>query len=173
MINVRTELIYHEIARRLLLKQDESEICQAMQLPQKSLDHIQKRPDFRILVDQLRDKAYRGVDKTINESARSLTEKIAEVAVESFDRLQALLRTANSPTLIKDIAQDFLDRAGYAKTQPLNQTVVNIGTLEASVLTDALKREREARERLDGQDISRLARPIKETFDERRNNKGE
>jgi hypothetical protein len=171
-MRARLELLHHEIARRLLLKQSDEEISQATGLKLATVKRTQEHPEFRDLLDRLRDKHYVGVDAVIGEKVKSITEQLQGVAQESFNRLEALLKSS-SETIVRDVAQDFLDRAGYAKATPAMQTVVNIGTLEAGILVDALKREREARTLQGDKDLLKLAKPISEHANERRDNASE
>jgi hypothetical protein len=166
-MKARLELVYHELARRMLLRQTDDEIGQHMGLKTQSVKRIQDNPQFREVLESLRDKSYQGLDRSIENKAKSMIERITEAADESYDRLRVLLKTSSSEQIVRDVAQDFMDRAGYGKATPTNQTTVNIGSLEASVLMDALRREREARELQDGKDPKNLAKPITEHVESR------
>lgn len=171
-MKARLELVYHEMARRMLLRQTDEEIAQHMGLKHQSVKRIQENPQFREVLESLRDKAYQGLDRAIENKAKSMVERISEAADESYTRLLVLLKTSQSEQVVRDVAQDFMDRAGFGKAQPTNQTTVNIGSLEASVLMDALRREREARELQTGKDPKGLAKPILEHVEDRKANSG-
>lgn len=169
-MNVRLELTYHEIARRLLLKQQDEEICQAMGLKATSLKNLTKRPDFRAIIDELRQRSYENVDGSIKAQATDLTTRIKQDATESYDRLLALLRSSASESIVRDVAQDLLDRAGYGRAEKEVKATIQIGPLETSVLVDALRREREAHELNKDKDLPGLAKPIREGLDAGREN---
>ena len=166
-MKARLDLVYHEIARRMLLKQTDEEIAIHSGLKLASVKRMQDNPQFREILEALRNKAYAGVDRAIEGKTKSMVERLSEAADESYDRLRVLLKTSSSEQIVRDVAQDFMDRAGFGKAQPQNTTTVNIGTLEASVLMDALKREREARALQGDKDPLKLAKPITEHVEER------
>jgi len=139
-------LTYNEIARRLLLKQEPSEIAQAMLIHEDQVKRAMLRPDFKEILQRLQDKMYSGVDRTLASDARNLREELQGAAFASFDRLVELQRTAASESVIVNISQDLLDRAGYGKTTKLvEEHTIRIDPLDAEVLTAALAREKEGR----------------------------
>jgi transposase len=161
-MNARLELTHHEIARRLLLRQSDEEIAQAMGVKVTTVKRLQSKPEFREILEQVRGQAYSGLDKRIEEERTDLASRIRQDAAESYDRLLALLHNSQSEAIVRDVAQDLLDRAGYGPKREEAKTVINIGPLETSVLVDALRREREAHEKLGDKDPLSLAKPIRE-----------
>ena len=157
------ELTYHEIARLVLLHQTPEQICQRTGLSYTAVTGIMRRSEFKLIYEKLRTKNFEPIDDLLEKQTRDIAEEIKNSAAESFDRLMTLLRSSSSETIQRDVAQDLLDRAGHGKkaadTPPVT---INIGTLEAEVLIDALKREQEARERLEGRNILDLAEPAEE-----------
>jgi len=166
-MKARMELLHHEVVRRLLLKQSDEEIAQHTGLKLSTVKRMQDHPEFRDLLVKMRDKHYAGVDAVIGEKAQSMTEQLQGVAQDSFNRLKALLGSS-SEAIVRDVAQDFLDRAGFGKAAPAPQTIIHIGPLEAEVIAGSLKREREARELQGNKDPLKLARPVEEHATERR-----
>jgi len=147
---VEFELLYHEVARRLLLKQNVEEIALASGLHKDTVINLMRRPRFRTILDELREKAYRPLDKQIEANKRNIKQEIQDVAGESLDRLKHLLVAASSETLSADIAKDFLDRAGFGKQLVAKDEItIKVDELTASILATALQRERQGRERLE------------------------
>ncbi len=117
----------------------------------QTLKHSIRRPFFQNILQELRDEAYQPLDHDIRKRVRNLREEIAEAAVESFDRLINLLRSTNNEALIRDIAQDFLDRAGYSKTSKVEvEETFKISPEDMEQIRSALIKEKEASERLKG-----------------------
>lgn len=165
---VRFDLLCHEIARMMLLKLTDEQICDRTNLKPTSLRRLQSQPHFRQILNDLRDKSFQQVDDTIALTRRDLKPDLQRAAEESFDRLEAILMDdATEKSLVRDIGQDFLDRAGYTRKPDAGPIQINIGTLEAAVLKGALDLERQARERLEAHD--KLVKPVKEHAAERGN----
>ena len=153
--NLVLELTYHEVARRLLLKQQPREIAEAMHMRIEALNTMLKRREFRCVFDALSARAHEPLDQAIDQRSRNIRREIEDHAAFAFDKLKDLLSGAHSEVVQKDIAQDFLDRAGFAAaapTQPQIQVVIN--PLEAEVIASALDRERQGRERLEQQHVT-------------------
>jgi len=160
--NVVLDLTYNEIARRLLLHQQPEEIAQAMNLNLSTLKQALRRPDFRKVLQELKDKTYEGVDKAIESDVRNIRQEIVDMAGPSLNRLKTLLEHAASEGIQKDVAQDFLDRAGYSKapeTKPAIQVIIS--PIEADVIATALQKEKEGRQRLENLELQ-LAKKAKE-----------
>lgn len=141
---VTLSLTYHEVAHRLLLSQTEEQIAQAMSLEVTAVQGILNRKDFKPVLDELRDKAYAPMDRQIESKKRNIQLEIEDHAGESFDRLVTLMGDTKSDGIAKDIAQDFLNRAGIGKQAgkaPL--MTVNINPIHAKVITGALALEQE------------------------------
>jgi hypothetical protein len=159
------QVTYHEIARRILLKQSEADICQQMGLSLPTLQGITRRKEFLDVFEPLRAKAFEAVDAQIEHQGRDLRDEIKLACEESFDRLMMLLRISNNDAIMKDIAQDMLDRGGYgAKVEAQAPTIV-VNALDASVLMDALNKAREGKALLANKDVLALARPSQEHAD--------
>jgi hypothetical protein len=79
-----------------------------------------------------------------------------------------LLKLSNSEAIIKDVAQDMLDRGGYGKKVEDSRTVINIGTLEAAVLVEALRKEDEGAKLMGNRTTGDLTRAVGEHAKERR-----
>ena len=151
-------LLYQEIARRLLLHQEPPDISQAMAIPVDLIERILRRDDFIHLLNQLSAVKFAEADRLIEGEGRNLRADMEKAAVGSFDRLLQLQQTASSETLIAHISMDFLDRAGYSKVQKVETTqAIHIDALTAEVLTAALKREEQGRLALAGRDPKDLA----------------
>jgi hypothetical protein len=149
--------VYNEVARRLLLKQEVSEISQAMCIPEDALKALMRKPAFKEMLAQLQAKVYQSVDASLASDARNLREELSQAAFSSFDRLNTLLKTAASEAVVVNIAQDLLDRAGYGKTSKIiEERVIKIDPLEAEILTAALAREKEGREHLNTRSVDEL-----------------
>jgi len=139
-------LLYQEIARRLLLHQDVAEISQAMALPIPLIERTLRRDDFKNLLNNLSTQKFAEADRLIEGEGRNLRAEMEKAAVGSFDRLLQLQQTAASETLVAHISMDFLDRAGYSKVQKVEATTeIHIDPITAEVLTSALKREEQGR----------------------------
>jgi len=150
-MKTRTELALkaHEIARRLLAGQTVEQIAQETGYEVKRLQNTIRRPYFQQILADLRDEAYQVLDYDIKRRIRGLREEIAEAAVESFDRLVTLLRNTQNENLIRDIAQDFLDRAGYGKTSKVEvEETFKLAQEDVEQIREALLKEKEAGERL-------------------------
>jgi len=163
------EVTYQEVARRLLLKQSEDDICQQTGISLPALHGIMNRKDFQFLFRDLQTKLYKPIDDHLAEGTRNLRDEIEKASFDSFDRLMLLLKNSSSEAIAKDVAQDMLDRAGYGKKVDDNKTVINIGTLEASVLVEALKKEDEGAKRLGLKPALELTKTVGEHATERRN----
>lgn len=154
---VQFSLIYNEVARRLLLKQELGEIAQAMCIREESLKTMMLRPAFKELLAELQKTIYRPIDQGLVSDARNLREELQGAAFTSFDRLLALQKSAASEQVIMNISQDLLDRAGYAKTSKIiEERTVRIDPLDAEVLVSALAREKEGREHLSTKSVDDL-----------------
>lgn len=145
---VESEIIYHELARRLLLKQSIPEVAQAMRMKPQTVQAITRRDDFREVLEQIRKGAYRETDHRLKEDARNLEKEIRRAAVDSFDVLQELLVKARSEGTKMRVAQDMLNRAGYQQKEERAQVNIQINTTDAQVLAETLQKEKEARKRL-------------------------
>jgi len=146
---VQFQLMYNEIARRLLLKQEPSAIALSMGVHEDLVKRILRKPEFHKLIDTLQGNVLQPIDTHLKSEARNLRDEIDQAAFKSFDRLQGLLDTASSEAVVKDIAQDLLDRAGYVKTQKVEQTdFLKVDPLTASILISALDKEAEGRKTL-------------------------
>lgn len=163
------EVTYQEVARRLLLKQSEEDIGQAMGISQAALRGILARNDFKDIFRTLQQKMYDPIDAQLVQQGRNLKDEIEQACFDSFDRLMLLLKNSSSEAIAKDVAQDMLDRGGFGKKHEETRTVINIGALEASVLVEALRKEDEGRKRLDGRSILQLTKPVDEHATDRRN----
>ena len=156
-------LVYNEVARRLLLKQETSEISQAMCVPETALATLIRKPAFQAVLQELQTKMYKGVDSTLASDARNLRDELQQAAFTSFDRLVALQKSAASESVVVNISQDLLDRAGYGKTSKIvEERIVRIDTLEAEILTSALAREKEGRELLNAKGVDDLLKSGKD-----------
>jgi len=152
MARTRAELsiTYHEIARRLLLKQDTALIAQSMCLPEESIKRIMRRPSFTDYLKQLEDKAYGQVDQRVADRARNMKEELEAASWEAFDKLKALLSYASAEALQVNIAQDLMDRAGHGRTQKVSSEVAfNVDSITADVLLTSLRKEEAARKALE------------------------
>jgi len=157
------ELTDHEVARRLLMHQTPVEIAQATGLKPDTVKNRMRHPDFQAVLANVRDKAYEGLDQLVKDEKRNIKADIDDIAGASFDRLKHLLTAAKSETVQMNVAHDFLDRAGHGKQQERTPMVnINIGHIEADVITTALKREQEGRERLEHTKVVELAVPAKQ-----------
>lgn len=172
-MNVRLELIYHEIARMVLLHRSDEEIAQRTGLKPKGIKSILQKPDFRQILDALRTNSFVSTDKTIENQNEDLATRIRADATESYDRLLSLLRGSQSESIQRDVAQDLLDRAGYAKQDKSQAPVIVFGPMEAGALIEALKREEAAHLLNKDKDLPGLAKPVREGLDERRSNASE
>jgi hypothetical protein len=156
-------VIYHEIARRLLMKQEVSEIAQATLIPEDRLMALMRRPAFKELLEKLTAKKYEGIDQTINSDARNLREELNEAAFASFDRLVQLQRCAASESLVANISQDILDRAGFGKQTKVEETrIFKIDSLDAEILAGALEKERVGREHMQTKNVDELLKSGKD-----------
>ena len=162
------EVVYHEVARRLLLKQTEDAICQDMGITRPALLGVMNRGDFKQIFYDLQAKSYAPIDQQLQLQTRNLRDEIQQAGFESYDRLMALLRTSASETIVKDVAQDMLDRGGYGKKVEDNRTVINIGVLEACAITEALKKEEEGKKLLGEKTTLQLTKPVDEHAKDRR-----
>jgi len=155
-------LTYNEVARRLIMHQTPEQIAQATAINLSTLKQMLRRPDFLEVLEKVRGKAYEGVDKLIEEDAKSVRQKIVDIQEDSFERLKTLMEHAASEGIQKDIAQDFLDRGGHGRApEKAPQVNIIINPIEADVIATALHKEKEGRERLEKLEI-KLARPPKE-----------
>ena len=139
MARVEYTLLYHEMARRVLMKQTPEKIASAMALPLDRVKRYLRNKRFLQVVDEVRDKTYRDMDSQLAGEKRNLREELTAAAEKSFDVLRGLLDTAASETLRAKIAMDFLDREGSAAPRRTEGTAaMQIGTLEASIIQQTL-----------------------------------
>lgn len=156
------DLTYNEVARRLLMHQKPEQIAQKMALKLGTLTQMMRRPDFLVVMEKVREKTYKDVDKQLGEDAKGVRQKIIDIQDDSFERLKLLMEHAASEGVQKDIAQDFLDRGGHTKApEKAPQVQITINPIEADVIADALHKEKQGRERLEQLTIT-LAKPTKE-----------
>ena len=159
---VATSIIHHELARRMLMKQDVQEISQQTGMKVEVIERALRKPEFLALMQELQDKIYETTDRELTSDARDIQHEIKDLAGESLDKLTALMRASVNEGIMKDIAQDFLDRAGHTKKPEATTTnIVNINPIEASIINIALKREEEGRKLLQGKTIE-LAKSVEE-----------
>lgn len=159
------EVTYQEVARRLLLKQPEEAIAQGMGISIPALKGILSRQDFKQIFHDLQSKMYSTVDAHLLSQGRNIRDEIEQAAGASFDRLMALLKESSSESIAKDVAQDLLDRAGYGRKAEDSRTTINIGTLEAAVLVEALHKDEDGKRRLGERTVLELTKPVKEHAD--------
>ena len=148
---ISLDLIYHEVARRYLLHQSPEKISEVTGIAKGTLQAMSRRPAFVAIMNDLKEKAFAGVDVSIASEKRNMRAEIQQAAEDSFDELQKLLKAAAAETTVVKIGQDFMDRAGgdfVKKPEEVQQPIFNINVVDAEVLTDALERERKGRERL-------------------------
>jgi hypothetical protein len=123
---------------------------------------MMRRPDFLVIMEEVREKTYEGVDKLMKEDTLGVRQKIIDIQDDSFERLKLLMEHAASEGIQKDIAQDFLDRGGHSKAPERSpQIQININPIEADVIATALHKEKAGRDRLERLEI-RLAKPPSE-----------
>jgi len=148
---ISLDLIYHEVARRFLLHQSQEKITEATGIPKGTLQAMTRRPAFIAIMNELKEKAFAGIDTSIVSEKRNMRAEIQKAAEDSFDMLTDLLETAAAETTKVKIGQDFMDRAGGAFTKAAEERVppININIVDAEVLADALQREKKGRERLE------------------------
>ena len=149
---ISLDLIYHEVARRYLLHQSQEDIVAKTGISKGTLQAMTRRPQFIKIMNELKEKAFAGVDVSIISEKRNMRAEIMEAAEDSFDALTDLLKSAAAETTVVKVAQDFMDRAGgdFAKQpEEIKQPMININIVDAEVLTDALQREKKGRERLE------------------------
>lgn len=160
---VTLTVIYHELARRVLMKQSPEEMAQATRIPPVTLRQMLRRPDFKAVLEEVRDKTYLGVDKQLESDARNIQQEIREnAAPKAYDKLMHLLDNAASEGVQMKISQDLLDRAGIGEARDTgSKTIFNIGPVEAGVIMTSLKKEESGRKRLEALKIE-LAKPVKE-----------
>ena len=140
---VEFELVYHELARRLLLGQSVPEAAQAMRLSVERVQKLTHNTRLRAVLAELRDSQYRDTDRAMKDAGRNLRKEIQDAAETSFDVLQDLLVAAKATETGKiKIAQDFLNRAGLVEAETKAAIVVNINTTDAAVLAEALRVEK-------------------------------
>lgn len=146
---VELSVLFHEMARRLLLKQDLATVANGMRMPLKTVQELTRRGDFKEVLESLRDDTYQETDRALKEEARNITQEIQRAAEESFDLLQELMASVRTGAghRIK-IAQDMLDRAGHRAKDDHERVVVNINNIDAQVLAETMRAEQEARQRL-------------------------
>jgi len=162
------EVTYQEVARRLLMKQSEDAICQGTGLSLSALHGIMSRGEFKQLFHTLQTKMYKPIDEHLDQHTRNLKNEIEEACFDSFDRLMKLLKLSNSEAIIKDVAQDMLDRGGYGRKVEDNRPVINIGVLEAAVLVEALQKEDAGARLMGTRTTGDLTRAVGEHAKERR-----
>lgn len=153
------ELTFHEMARRLLLKQSAEQISQAMGIKLDIVKRTLRKKEFKKVAMDLQEATYRGLDQELKDDARDLRSEIQEAAFDSFDRLKELLHYGAGEAVVTNIAHDFLDRAGYGK-QKSDAPAVNIivNPIDADILATALDTERKGRERLEKKGDLNLAK---------------
>lgn len=161
--HVMLEVIYHEMARRVLLHQDAAEIAQAMRINPNTVAQMLRRDDFKRILEEVRDKTFEGVDKQLESDARNIQQEIREEAApKAYDKLMHLLNHAKAEGIQMRVSQDFLDRAGISSRPPEAPGIqIFIGPTEADVIATALKKEEAGRTRLEAIRIE-LAKPVKE-----------
>lgn len=141
-------IVYHEMARRILLRQTPEEIAQAMGIPLSTVRQILAREDLKTVVAELRDRQWEHFDREQAAEARDLRAEISKASEESFDRLLSVLRSSGEEKHVINVAQDMLDRAGYGKrAEAASTTNVYINPIDASVIVDTLKKEAEGASR--------------------------
>lgn len=156
---VATSIIHHELARRMLMKQDVQEISQQTGMQVDVIERALRKPEFLALMQELQDKIYETTDRELTSDARDIQHEIKDLAGESLDGLKRLMRNSVNEGIVTNISQDFLDRAGHTKRPELtSQTIVNINPIEASIINIALKREEEGRKLLEGKQVIELAK---------------
>jgi len=148
---ISLDLIYHEVARRYLLHQSPEKISEVTGIAKGTLQAMSRRPAFVAIMNDLKEKAFAGVDVSIVSEKRNMRAEMQQAAEESFDKLTDLLKSAAAETTVVKIGQDFMGRAGgdfVKKPEEVRLPPININIVDAEVLTDALERERKGRERL-------------------------
>lgn len=153
-------ITYHEIARRLLLKQETSLIAQAMCIPEETIKTVMRRPSFTAYLSELETRLFQTTDQGIADKSRNLREELEAAAYKSFDKLKDLLEMASTESLQANIAQDLMDRAGYGRTQKVEtEQVIHIDPITADVLLSSIRKEKEARATLGGKEPELVKSP--------------
>jgi len=156
---VQLTLIYHEIVRRMQLRQTPEQIAQAMGIPLGTLRQTLARPDFKKVAAQRVEQTYEGFDQVEKDKVRNLHDEIDNAAEKSMDRLKVLLDSSSESIRMK-VSHDFLDRAGYGKKEPdAPQLIVQVNPIDAEAIATAMALEREGVKRLKGKDPHLLAQP--------------
>jgi len=158
---ISLDLVYHEVARRYLLHQSQEDIMAATGIQKGTLQAMTRRPAFTAIMNDLKEKAFAGIDTSIVSEKRNMRVEIQKAAEDSFDALKLLLTAAAAETTVVKIGQDFMDRAGgdfVKKPEEVKLPPININIVDAEVLTDALQREKKGRERLEEMGTIELAK---------------
>jgi len=161
---VTLTVIYHELARRVLMHQTPEEMAQGTRIPLETLKVMLRRDDFKRILEEVRDKTFEGVDKQLESTARNIQQEIREKAApKAYDKLMHLLDNAVAEGIQMRVSQDLLDRAGIAARQPAEGAKIQVivGPVEADVIMTSLKKEEEGRKRLEAIRLE-LAKPVKE-----------
>jgi aminopeptidase-like protein len=141
--HVVLELVYNEMARRLMMKQTPTDIALAMGLKVASVERTLRHPNFKAALEKLQATIYAPTDKQLADGQRNIREEILTASYRSFDRLKQLLENAVKEETIMHVAQDMLDRAGFTKKiQSTEEHIIKINPLDADILAAALDRER-------------------------------
>ncbi len=143
------DITYNEVAHRILRHQEPEQIALSMGLRVDSVKQILQKKNFKTKIALLQEKQYGTLNQELEASGRDLRKELDAQAYKAFDALTILMETAANEGVRTNIAQDFMDRAGYErKPKEAPQLTVNIHPIDADVIATALKTAASGRAKL-------------------------
>jgi transposase len=73
-----------------------------------------KNPVYQRYENFVLGKTYDALPESVKEEIRGVNDLLSENSVEMTERLYAIIQATNDPKLEAELAQDWLDRAGFA-----------------------------------------------------------
>jgi hypothetical protein len=139
---LQLELIYHDIARRLIMKQPLEDIARAIGVKESSVKRALRNTVFQDILKQVTERSYLKLDSQIQDAKANIRERIEDAAQKSLGKLLFLLENAASESVQLNAAMTLLDRGGYSNKMQVEQTQhVMFDSLTGSVIMDALNKE--------------------------------
>jgi len=119
------------------------ELAAALGYSHAAIRHWLKTPDYQRFENWLLKKHVESLPPAIRNMREDIEARFTDFAGYMQERLLDIVDTTEDPKLVESIAQDWLDRAGFAPVKKQLSGVLSL-TLTPEAVQELLRREREA-----------------------------
>jgi hypothetical protein len=110
----------------MLLDRNTTQMAEALGCTEQWVRIATKHPEFMRQLADLEQLVHADIDAAMQRDSRDLHLRMTEDAAEAYDELLDIMRTSDDRRLVKDVAQDLLDRAGHSATRKMDIRSVSI-----------------------------------------------